>query len=118
MGFSCECEYDGPEFFSCRTVKARKSHRCCECGEMIEPGDEYEYVSGKWEGDFATYCTCERCADLRDSYVGLGYCYFYGSLWSDHRDMLEADGKTDTRAYRLALKILSDRNRRILEEME
>ena len=27
-------------------VRARKTHRCARCGEMIQPGDVYERVNG------------------------------------------------------------------------
>jgi len=45
--------------------KARKQHVCCECGATIDPGEIYQRVEGMWEGDFATYKTCEFCANVR-----------------------------------------------------
>lgn len=29
---------------------ARKPHRCTYCGERIEPGERYRYVTGTFEG--------------------------------------------------------------------
>lgn len=114
MGFSCLCD-DGPEFFREQWAVARKPHTCCECREIIQPGDRYCAVAGKWEGEFSTFATCERCQDLRDSYVELGYCYTFGTLWSDHLDMLEMDGKSETPAYAKA-KAIRDRARMISKQ--
>ncbi len=41
--------------------KARKPHGCCECGRRIEPGEQYEYVAGKIDGDFRQWKTCAHC---------------------------------------------------------
>jgi len=61
----CFCDYEPPEFYNKYSLRARKVHRCEECGGEIRAGEKYEYVSGKWCGDFSTFKTCERCADLR-----------------------------------------------------
>lgn len=57
------CFYDceSPSFYNESYPKARKQHRCCECGRAIAKGEKYRRVSGKWEGDLATYSTCRRC---------------------------------------------------------
>lgn len=43
---SCFCVYiDGreyPEFYTEKKVKARKSHKCGECGKEIKLGEIYE----------------------------------------------------------------------------
>lgn len=44
------------------TRKARKAHACCECGRRIEPGETYEYVAGKIDGDFRQWKTCAHCS--------------------------------------------------------
>lgn len=62
--FDCYCDYDAPEFYERKIVKARKRHKCEECAGWISPGEQYEYAAGKWEGDFYTFKTCERCVDL------------------------------------------------------
>src|SRR5690349_116120 len=51
----------------CREVErtARKAHRCCECREIIEPGEKYQYVSGVWDGRGDSFKTCLRCALVR-----------------------------------------------------
>lgn len=103
MGFSCDCDDEGPAFMRVNEKRARRSHRCCECKETISAGHTYEHTSGKWEGEIETFRTCERCADLRASYLAMGYCVAFGTLWSDHYDMLP---EGDSRARRLAESIL------------
>jgi len=66
MGMCCT-DYDVPEFFQSTWHTARKEHRCCECRQPITVGQRYERIAGKWEGQFDTFSTCEKCADLRDS---------------------------------------------------
>lgn len=77
----CAYSADGesPAFASEATIRARKPHKCCECGQVIAPGDTYERVKGCWNGDFQTYATCAGCVDVRkrcDSWI-------YGELWTD-----------------------------------
>ena len=77
-------------------VKARKEHRCVECGETISPGSQYERVTGLWDGEFATFKTCLTCRNVRNS---LFVCeYNHGTLWQDIRDAFEEqlpEGETD-----------------------
>lgn len=61
----CFIDYEGPRFYEMSWRKARKEHRCCECGETILPGTSYEYVAGYWD-DFGTYKTCDRCVQVRE----------------------------------------------------
>jgi hypothetical protein len=56
-------------------VKARKTHRCTECGRDIPAGEEYEYVFGVWDGDPSTYKTCRDCLSLRSSFFCDGWFY-------------------------------------------
>lgn len=78
MGACC-IDYDPPEFCSTTWKYARKEHKCCECRATIQIGECYEYIAGKWEGDFQTFKTCEKCADLRDSLMDVD-CPALGDL--------------------------------------
>lgn len=88
---------DGPEFSSEQLQRARKPHVCGECQEAIPVGALYERVSGVWDGQFRTYKTCARCANIRDEYFACGWYYtqlvddFRECFGFDYRDGLPAD---------------------------
>ncbi len=42
--------------------RARKDHRCGECGRAIQKGEIYRNISGLWEGEFVSEKTCGHCA--------------------------------------------------------
>lgn len=65
------CSFGGPmcmiddldpcEFYHEAKHKARKQHRCGECGRTIEPGETYMSASGKSDGDVWTAKVCRHC---------------------------------------------------------
>jgi len=74
----CDCSIDFgdyPEFYREEYPKARKTYRCCECGENIEPGQKYHKVVGKWDGDFEIYRTCMTCYHIRKDYCPNGFIF-------------------------------------------
>lgn len=79
----CACVYidshDGPEFCRNTILRARKEHKCYECGDTIKPGEEYEYTAGRWEGYFDAFHICLDCVSVRDSFFCDGY--EYGGIW-------------------------------------
>jgi dUTP pyrophosphatase len=60
------CDAISPSCFTSATRRARKQHRCGECGQPIAVGDRYQYVSGIWDGSPDSHRTCIRCAAVRD----------------------------------------------------
>ena len=64
MVYYDDCD-NPPEFYDCKTVVARKAHKCCECLAEIEKGESHERYTGKWEGDIDTYRTCSLCLSAR-----------------------------------------------------
>ncbi len=67
----CACSLDygyHSEVYSRRWRTARKPNECCECGDPIKPGERYEYVWGKCEGDWYTAVTCETCVKIWDDF--------------------------------------------------
>lgn len=81
----CFCDYDPPQFYSASTPKARKVHRCAECGRAISAGEDYERVVGKWDGSVSVFKTCCRCMALRQhlkAHVPC-FCWAHGNLLSD-----------------------------------
>lgn len=86
-----DCDYDPPEFWQRSVHKAVKLHECSECGAPILPGEEYEYVRGKWDGVFDVLKTCEACHDIRQwtkNNVPC-LCWAHGSMMDDCREAVE-----------------------------
>jgi len=88
MSFSCDCsidpyDYDCPDVFNERMIKARKPHKCCECGAVIQVGDRHELVEGLWDGSWSRYRTCRACKTIRNHYCPNGSIYggLKGQLW-------------------------------------
>lgn len=83
-------DYDGcNEFYAEKVVKARKPHRCCECGDEIGVGSLYERASGKSDGDFFAVNTCLACREIRAAFC----CgsWLFGELWeSIYEEMFPA----------------------------
>ena len=83
MGGSCSCDWEGgcsSDFWVPWIVKARKVHRCCECREAILPGEKYERIGGKSDGEMFTVKTCLPCAGIRRDFVP---CLWFGDLRDD-----------------------------------
>lgn len=81
MSLSCECGTDGyASFYQTTYRRARKTHRCRECGIEIAPGDLYERTISVFQGDFTAEKKCEPCSDLAESITALGFCYTPGDL--------------------------------------
>jgi len=50
-----------PSYMTEAFPKARKQHKCCECGRIIEPGEHYQRISGVWDGRPGRFKTCTEC---------------------------------------------------------
>jgi len=84
----CYCDYDMPSMHIEAWHKARKQHTCCECGQAVIIGQQYQRVALVFEGQFSTYKTCERCADLRDALAAVS-CPSYRGLREEYWNYLE-----------------------------
>ncbi len=81
----CYCDFDPPDVYTVTLPKARKRHRCSECGRAIQPGEQYERVTGIWDGTADTFKTCPHCLDLR-KYVKAHvpcFCWHHGNMTED-----------------------------------
>jgi hypothetical protein len=56
-----------PDFFQKEFRKARKQHKCCECGEKILVGEKYMRNFGIYDGDASNYKVCGVCEWVRDT---------------------------------------------------
>lgn len=69
------------------TPTARKQHKCCECCGPIHLGQQYQLISGSWDGDMASFKTCMPCLAVRNwataqpEWGGNGeHLYYFGQL--------------------------------------
>lgn len=119
-GWTCNCDYEAPEFHCEDLRKARKQHRCTECFCTIHSGELYEHVIGKWEGAIDTFNTCAHCLQARRFYRNNNCgCFSYGSLWEDLEEMafeLYPGTGLKFHAYRLFAKYQQRRNSRFKEQ--
>jgi len=87
--YDCVCDYDPPEFATVRNIKAaRKQQRCTECGCIIQPGEPYHCITGKWEGWMNTFKHCQRCRELI-AFVQASipcFCWAYDNVFEDARE--------------------------------
>lgn len=49
------------DFHNCKSVSAAKAHRCENCRQPIEKGEQHVYSIGRMDGDFYSYRTHEDC---------------------------------------------------------
>lgn len=80
MSCADTCLYMGdsgntPSVFFERIITARKPQTCYECGDPIRPGDRYEFVSGCWDGGWASFHTCLTCREIRNEFSCEGWVY-------------------------------------------
>lgn len=79
-----------PDIYTETHPTAAKPHRCCECYRTIPKGEKYQRVKGLWDGEWATYCTCEKCEQQRDDYRSeVGESPSFGDLqeWCSNDDI-------------------------------
>jgi len=118
MNCSCiyvDCDDGRPEFFKERHPRARKTHICGECGQAIPLGEQYEYVSGKWEDRFAVYKTCSICLSIRSAFYCEGWAF--GEVLGDlHEHIGEMDGNISSECLEDMSKSARDKVCDMIEE--
>lgn len=77
---SCICDSSsGNGGFAVEKIqKARKGHRCYECGNDIKPGEKYELAKVCSDGSWNNFKTCLPCRSMRNS---LMRCWTYGLVY-------------------------------------
>jgi len=84
---SCACvtvDVDSQaEFHAAEHRRAGKEHKCSECGRTIGIREEYEHVSGMWDGDFSRFKTCLDCLSIRNAFFcdGFNFEMLRDDLW-------------------------------------
>ena len=83
---------DLADVFTQKLRTARTLHKCCECGEPICPGEQYEYFSGLYRDHWRVYKTCLLCRRIRNNHC---CSYVFGDLREVLRDALGLDYVTN-----------------------
>lgn len=66
MAEACYCDYDdAPSVYDVKSRKAKKEHKCSECGGAIQSGEVYAHAWGVWDGDARAFKTCPDCLELQ-----------------------------------------------------
>ena len=89
----CYCDYKPAEFYHVTRPLARKEHKCYECGYRIQPGERYERVRTKWEGEVVVCKTCVYCLEMRDFLETRldCFCWHHGNLIEDMIETVRDD---------------------------
>ena len=84
METSCDCDVgDTIEPYNEHFPVARRPYVCCECRQVIRPGEKYHHAWGVLCFTPVAYKTCLPCSRIRRDY-GCGF----GSLREDVRNCL------------------------------
>ena len=80
----CMIDYgEGADVYVARVRKARKPHKCDECGRIVNAGEQYLYASMLYERHWSSFATCEHCQSasqwLSDNCGG----YLHGGVLED-----------------------------------
>lgn len=88
---SCYCDYDGSwSLYHEHKRKARKVHRCGECGRAVMPGETYQVAAGLYDGEFSHHKRCSHCVGLAEwlkAHVPC-FCDSWGGLFEDGADIV------------------------------
>lgn len=105
------CMVDGcDEFYSLykgpKATKARKGHKCDECGRQVVAGETYYTASGMYEGEFNFHKICQHCYVacewLKQNCSGFLHC----AVLDDIEEHVEEYGYTKAKAVAGLARIL------------
>lgn len=92
----CYCDsYSYP--YSEERRKAKKEHKCGECGRTIKPGEKYWYATGLCEGDWFDAKVCAQCEDMYNFVKAHVPCLCV-SFGNQHGELIACAGKAGREA--------------------
>lgn len=94
----CSCSvssgYDGDSnAWGERQRKAAKQHKCYECGQTINKGENYWFHTVFREGSISNFKICLSCESLMNGFFQDGW--MYGSVIEDLEEYLHENWKED-----------------------
>jgi hypothetical protein len=90
MALDCTCDYDPPDVYWSKMVRAKKPYRCYECSAPIAVGERHEYAFGVIYGDSYQPRTCADCTDIR-RFVQNNipcWCWAHGNMLEDAHNII------------------------------
>lgn len=93
MSLSCDMDYENYIEFGDEMATSIGTEFCVECGKLITVGEEhyivrlYTYDEDGEEVHLAKHKCCEECGDLALSVLELGYCWTFGDIRNDIKEM-------------------------------
>lgn len=57
----CDVDYDQPTIWKCWAPRARKPHKCDECGLFVQPGESYARAKALTDGEWWDGVRCAAC---------------------------------------------------------
>jgi hypothetical protein len=60
-------------FFSATYPKARKTHKCDQCGRVIESGETYRRQGMVYDGRISASVVCLQCASFAEAVFKVGF---------------------------------------------
>lgn len=96
----CSCDLVNPDVFRSTIRKARKQHKCCECGATIQPSSKYVDIFGVWDGEPGSYKQCLECSEIGDRLTKENDCgYAIGGLFQELIDSDFIDRNQETEEW-------------------
>ena len=65
QGAVVSCDGDAPTSYRVETREAGRDRVCCECSGRIATGQQHEFATGLWDGEWHTFRTCADCLPIR-----------------------------------------------------
>lgn len=100
----CSGDDNPPRVMSESRPRARKEHRCCECGRLIPPGTRYVRTWGIWDDpdEFKQHIECRELLEyISDTYCG-GESWSFGTLRQEVREYTDTEYFGGALACRMA----------------
>lgn len=66
--------------------RARKSHKCCDCGREIKPGETYNYAKWLTDGYFMEAKTCAQCQAAAGWLIAVCNGYVFEGIGEELRE--------------------------------
>jgi hypothetical protein len=77
---ACSCDAEEADVVRHEYRRARKPHRCYECGARIVPGERYEHTGMVYDRTASSHATCLGCVEIRAALAKVCRCWSFGAV--------------------------------------